>query len=299
MTTLIPSTPAAVHTAGSVVVGVDRGARSRCALERALDEGRSLGRPVRVVHAWSPPLWMGDLTGLAHEPLFHGQDVADLARAVADEVLREGVISRHQAVTTEGCEGEPGHALVAAGAGAALLVLGGHGHGTVVGALLGSVTGRVLHHATCPVMVVPETASRVHAVDRVVVGTDGSPCSREALVWAAQAAERHDVPLLVLQAQRLTMRPGSSRLPVLQEQADEDLTWLRAEVEHVPGVAGLDVEVRVVHGGAAAVLLAEAGPSDLLVVGSRGRGGFAGLLLGSVSTQCAQHGRGAVVVVRS
>lgn len=285
---------------GSVVVGVDRSPVSRLALERALQEGRSLGRPVRVLSTWMPPVWLGEV-GVSLLPL--GEDFALLAKALADKVLAEARLAvpetSQDRVTTEGYESEPGRALVDAAAGAALVVVGGHGHGPLVGGILGSATGYVLHHARCPVMVVPESTASEADCERVVVGTDGSPSSRGALAWAVEAAVRHGVPLLVLHARLLTTRPGTSDLPVLSE-VEEDLVWLRTEVDQVPSIAGVgSLQLSVVRGGATAGLLAEAGPRDLLVLGSHGLGGFAGLLLGSVATQCSQHARGAVVVVRA
>ena len=82
------------------------------------------------------------------------------------------------------------------------------------------------------------------------------------------------------------------------ERLAEDL--VRGELDEVAAeTAGLDIERTVVEGSAATALLEAAQGADLLVVGSRGRGGFAGLLLGSVSQQCAHHASCPVVIVRA
>jgi nucleotide-binding universal stress UspA family protein len=92
----------------------------------------------------------------------------------------------------------------------------------------------------------------------------------------------------------------AGRLPAvqldrLQRGAHEQLTAALRQAQ----AAQLTVESRLERGSAAAVLVAASGGATLLVVGSRGRGGFAGLLLGSVSQQCASHARCPVVIVRA
>jgi nucleotide-binding universal stress UspA family protein len=176
------------------------------------------------------------------------------------------------------------------------VVVGGRGHGALASALLGSTTGFVLHHAHGPVMVVPDRAAP-GPLHRVVVGYDGEECSRSALRWGLDAATRYRCPLHVVHAMNILPIPGPNVL-----YPDYDIatrSWLTQEVDEALE-ARHDVEVilEIIEGPAARVLISEAGADDLLVVGSRGRGGFADLVLGSVATQCTTHARGAVVVVR-
>ena len=141
---------------------------------------------------------------------------------------------------------------------------------------------------------------------RIVVGIDGSPESKEALRWALAEAKLRGARLRVVHTWVVPyIAAGPGLDPVLDagmienaERLAEDL--VRGELDEVAAeTAGLDIERAVVEGTPAAVLLEAAQGADLLVVGSRGRGGFAGLLLGSVSQQCAHHAPCPVVIVRA
>jgi nucleotide-binding universal stress UspA family protein len=133
----------------------------------------------------------------------------------------------------------------------------------------------------------------------IIVGADGTDSSKAAVRWAAGEARRRDLPLRVTYVYEWQVRDDG------YDASDPDFVRKRAE-----GVAGtmvheartvaprLAVEGDPVIGHPAARLLAEAGDAELVVVGSRGRGGFAGLLLGSVSRRVATHAPGPVVVVR-
>lgn len=127
----------------------------------------------------------------------------------------------------------------------------------------------------------------------IVVGVDGSAGARGALVWAGREAALHGASLTALLAWSLLDQPGAFRPDYGQDDA---LAALRAWV----GEAGLSVEVdcQVVCDLPAAALLEAAASADLLVVGSRGLGGFKELLLGSVSAVIAERSASPVAVVR-
>lgn len=140
----------------------------------------------------------------------------------------------------------------------------------------------------------------------IVVGFDGSDASRAALAWAVDEAKLRNATLRVVHAWTLTPLaspsfgpgafPSATDIEAL-ESASRDT--LAAAVDGVTAAEpGLPVEQSLVRGGAAQALLAESEHADLLVVGSRGHGGFAELLLGSVSHQCASHASCPVVIVR-
>lgn len=136
----------------------------------------------------------------------------------------------------------------------------------------------------------------------IVVGVDGSDGSRAALRWAAHEARLDGARIVAIHAWTY---PVSGALPYadLQTMAHDELrdaaeqTLKEAVAEALSGNDSLEVEERLVHGHAADQLVQATAAGDLLVVGTRGRGGFAGLLLGSTSQQCVQHARCPVVVV--
>ena len=137
----------------------------------------------------------------------------------------------------------------------------------------------------------------------IVVGVDGSEDSKEALRWALAEAESRGSTVRAVYAWSLPIAFGGPYMPpqVLDPSATRDHAQasLDAAVDEVAGESpAVAVERSIEQGAAADVLVRAAEYADLLVVGSRGRGGFSGLLLGSVSQQCAQHAPCAVVIVR-
>lgn len=124
-------------------------------------------------------------------------------------------------------------------------------------------------------------------MERIVVGVDGSPGSQRALAWALEEAALRDAGVRLLCA--LTSQPADF---------PEDATGMLARVlQEAGGAPGVSVERVARYGSPAALLVEESEEADLIVVGSRGRGGFAGLLLGSVSQQTVQHAQCPVVVI--
>ncbi|MEW6470874.1 MAG: universal stress protein [Actinomycetota bacterium] len=136
----------------------------------------------------------------------------------------------------------------------------------------------------------------------IVVGVDGSPEAAAALRWALGEARLRHATLEAVHAWLFPVVgdvPGAAvdSLARALERAADGL--LNQVVDDVAGTdPGVKLERRVVEGAAAAVLIDAAAGADLLVVGSRGRGGFAGLLLGSVAQQCLHHAPCPVVLVR-
>jgi nucleotide-binding universal stress UspA family protein len=283
----------------TIVVGVDPSSAGRKAMAFALREALLRGADVLAVRAWTPPSF-----GLSY-PI--AAVVAELDEQVAAESLRlaeehlklavdevpgaDAVERRAMAV-----RGPAPQVLVEAARDALLLVVGSRGHGVLSRAVLGSVSSSVLHHAAGPVAVVPPTAVLDGPVRRVLVGVDHSPQSSAALRWGVDEAALHDAQLV----------PVHVHQHIVTGEECVDLTALeqseRGALQAAAAAAGASErlsEPEVLVGHPAASLEALATPADLLVVGSRGRGGFAGLLLGSTSTQLAQHAAAPVVVVRT
>lgn len=136
-------------------------------------------------------------------------------------------------------------------------------------------------------------------MNRIVVGVDGSEDATAALEWALDEGQLRGAEIDVVHAYYLL--PDLSELAALTEepgmivQADDLL--LKTVDPVLATRPGIHVTTRAVHGPAVRTLLDAAAGADLLVVGSRGRGGFTGLLLGSVSQQCVHHAPCPVVVV--
>ena len=139
----------------------------------------------------------------------------------------------------------------------------------------------------------------------IVVGVDHSEGAKAALRFALEEAKLRQTTLRVVHAWRygyIGATGFEGAFPVMggdiEELRDAAETALQETLRaSIPQTDTVEIERRVVEGRAAAVLVDESRDADLLVVGSRGHGGFAGLLLGSVSEQCAHHAACPVVIV--
>ena len=190
--------------------------------------------------------------------------------------------------------------LVAASRDAEMIVAGSRGLGAISGTLLGSISRTLLHHARCPVAIIhTNDADTVHHTAPVLVGIDGSPASEAATALAFDEASRRQVDLVALHA---WSDVGVS--PVLgmdwheyEDQGHEVLAErLAGWQEQYPDV---HIQRRIVCDRPARWLVEESEQAQLVVLGSRGRGGFAGMLLGSVSAAVAEAAKCPVLVARS
>lgn len=296
--------------AGSVVVGVDGSEQSLQALSWAAHEAKRRDLDLEVVMSYAIPTFVATAmdagyAALDDEALRHG----------AEQVLRDALsdLDRER-------EGEHGAGIVAAdrvrayvetgdAAGtlleysknAVLVVLGARGRGGFMGRLLGSVSSAVPPHSVCPTVIVPKGCLDRDAVDDVVVvGVDGSERARLAMLDAAREATARGCTLRVVwalppitgtQAWVPAAVDQDAILAEFQEQLDAGADWLR---HHFPG---LQVETAVEEGIPAQVLVAQSASARLVVTGTRGRGGFAGVLLGSTSQNVLHHSKSPVLVV--
>jgi len=178
---------------------------------------------------------------------------------------------------------------------ARLVVLGSRGLGGWSGLLVGSVAVQVSTHAECPVVVIPhDLRPHAHEGPTVVVGVDGSKTSAKAIDFAFDQAEGMHAQVVALHAWTspfLTYAEGASMLQFDEQQIQEEARLLVAE--SVAGAAADHPDVKwtteLVTRSAAQALVRRSESADLLVLGSRGRGGFSGLLLGSVSQSALHH----------
>jgi len=282
------------HPAGSVVVGYNGKGHSRAALAWGADEAIRRDAPLLVLFA-------ANYSGMTVEPgpgLLHRDPQALEA---AEEVTARGVseaLDAHPEVLVVGATEvtSPSRALIEASENAAMVVMGSRGYGRVVGALLGSVAFGVAARARCPVVIVKDEtmARRVAPGHHVVVGTDGSPEAASAVDFAADRAAAASATLEVV-----TSTGG-------HQVNDVDERQLRSMAEQIATAAvhevrnnrpQLAVTTRVEDCPAEVTLVEASADAALVVVGTRGRGAFEGMLLGSVSHAVIHGARCAVAVV--
>ena len=142
-------------------------------------------------------------------------------------------------------------------------------------------------------------------IKSIVVGVDGSDSSRAALVWAYDEAAHHDASITVVSTWHppaMPMTPPYGSLPpegyASQPQRDALDLLERFVADLDARTPPVDVRTQVEQGNPAKVLIERSKEADLMVVGSRGHGGFRGMLLGSVSQHLVAHADCPVVVVR-
>ena len=282
-----------------VVVGVDGSESSLAAVRLAARLAAERDRPLRVVHAFIWPQLHVPL-GPSPEGPPEGGFTNAAARIVAEAVAEATRLEPKIGVTGEVIEGSASPVLIGEAADAAMVVLGDRGLGGFTGLLIGSVAIQVAAHARCPVVVMRGTA----AMDRdVLVGVEGRPEEEAALAFAFDEAARRGVGVRALHAYTYPVRaePGDM-LPLVYSEDDlqEQESAVLAEAlagwrERYPDV---NVTRLVVRARPSKALVQAADQASMVVVGSRGRGGFAGLLLGSVSQALLHHAGCPVVVVR-
>ncbi|WP_328401535.1 universal stress protein [Nocardia sp. NBC_00403] len=278
-----------------IVVGVDGSRAAAGAVRWAAAEAAAHHTPLHLVSAIGQPIDYGP--GLGFAPI-----IDDAFREASAETLTTAEKSAAEAATlvddavisTFVVEAPPIPVLVNRSKEARLLVVGTTGKGAFRRGLLGSVSTALARHAQCPVVAVPATDNRMP--DRlsggVVVGVDGSPCSMAAIAIAFDEASHRGVELVAVHTWSEFNRYLSRT--ELQEQAAGVLAEsLAGFAEQYP-----DVIVRrvVVEDHPARRLLAESEHAQLIVVGSHGRGGFAGMTLGSVG-QAVLHGADIPIII--
>jgi nucleotide-binding universal stress UspA family protein len=279
---------------GSIVVGVDESAGAAEALRWAAREGELRGWAVTAVMCWGYLDQHHGTRPHVFEAGYTAVDAQAAARMIVMRVLGEGGAAIERRTVND----VPARGLLDASVGADLLVLGARGLGPFRALLLGSVSQHCLHQATVPVAIVRATPERHAGRPRVVVGVDGSVTAQRALKWAVEEARVRHAVLEVVHA----WNPPALAAPTvgLDETVFDDAAQaIVAEALDQVDTSGLPDPVRRVikPGTGAQVLVEQAADADLVVVGSRGLGGFKGLLLGSVSQQVAHHAACPVVVL--
>ncbi|GAA2558635.1 universal stress protein [Pseudonocardia hydrocarbonoxydans] len=282
------SDPRDEQAPGPVVVGVDDTRHGRQAVEWGAAEAVRLGAPLRLVTA----------SGLVGEnlPGRKGRDrrLHEVLAGARTAAVAAGAVG----VTTALRSGYPADVLADESRAARLVVVGDRGASRLEGVLAGSVAVPLLGRAECPVVVVRgrPLGAGVAAGLPVVVGLDGTPAADAVLEVGLDLAAVRGAELVALHCAAQPVA-GSA----VDGSAVDGSAVGRSAVDGLVAAraAGRGVPVRVVSGTERPgdLLLAEAQRAQLVVVGSRGRGDLAGLLLGSVSTELVHRAGCPVVVV--
>lgn len=296
-----------------ILVGVDGSAASMHALDWAAAEARTRRSPLHVVCSYTLPSFTaasldGGYAALDDSAIQQG------ARAVLAEA-RQRVEGADLQLTTTVATGDAAAVLVEMSRDASLAVVGTRGKGGFADRLLGTVSSTLPAHAYCPTVVVPlrdqrrggvvptaEDAAVVRPVRKMIVGVDGSPQAdlalrhaiAESVAWGAELTAVAGVPVGTGSGVMAWLPATVDQTQILADVTEGlNVVVDRALADH-PGVT---VRRHVLDGTGAELLTEFSTATDLIVVGSRGRGGFAGLLLGSTSQAVLHHAACPVMVV--
>jgi nucleotide-binding universal stress UspA family protein len=261
----------------------------------AIREADMRGTRVRIVHV--VPAWADEIPMDAPHA-YLGRRICESATSVLTDAVRwAGWQTPGAEVESELLRGDPRLALIRASKDAELLVVGSHGLGGSRELLLGSVALGVPGQATCPVAVIRKMRAKPR--NEVVVGVDGSPGGAAAIEFAFAEAGLRGAELHAVHAWSEPFAGYDvGAMPTVTDQAGAQRLLL---AEAVAGRSERYPEVKLVEhierGHPVQVLKRASIGADLLVVGSRGRGNVAGLLLGSVSHALLHHAPCPLLVV--
>jgi nucleotide-binding universal stress UspA family protein len=282
--------------AAPVVVGIDGSLGSRLAARAAAWEARARDLPLLLIHADT-----------------REQDQTSGEAMLADEEARLRKVAPGLSMSAQLMPGGASAALIQASAQAPLVVLGARGGGGFAGLALGSVAAQTAAHARCPVLVTrPPAATPEPTVEdesvpptphpgHVLVGVDGSAESETALRFAFEEASLRRVGLVVeyvwfLLPEDGVRTPGAADTTAAEQDAQRLITEMTEPWAQVfPDVSVVQRPERAMKVSYA--LIEASRTAGLVVVGSRGRGGFTGLLLGSTGRELVAHAHSPVAVV--
>ena len=281
----------------AILVGVDGSHASYKATWWAANYAKHAGLTLQIVCAYSLPSYAAvsfdaTYTAMGDDNAAHSdaQEILSKAKAIADE---QGVEAATLIVT-----GDPASVFVELSRNYNLIVIGNRGKGGLAERLLGTTSSSLPAYAYCPIVVVPYTdddGNLMHlnnTITKVAVGSDESKWGLKALEIAADFADAWGAELDVISAVP-NMKGSEDEGVTASFKEDLDVRIKPLEESH----PNLTINKQIVPGPAVGALTKASYDHDVVVVGSRGRGGFTGLLLGSTSQGLLQHAVGPVYVV--
>lgn len=284
-----------------IVVAVDGSPASNAAASWAAREAAMREIPLTVVHAVTTPTAIWPPVPYPESLVVRLEDEGKKAIMHAIKLAEEALpADRKLTINRELVYSSPAPALIAMSEAAEMIVLGTAGRGLLARGVLGSVSAAVVRHAHCPVAVVHGSDS-IDLPDThnapVLLGVDGSATSERATALAFDEASRRGVDLIALHAwSDVTTDVPALDWATVEEEAQRSLAEsLAGWRDRYPDVT---VHRVVVRDRPAQNLIDQAASAQLLVVGSHGRGGLTGMLLGSVSNAVLHSVRIPVIVAR-
>ncbi|OAG69959.1 universal stress protein [Corynebacterium ulcerans] len=288
-----------------VVVAVDGSEASNNAVRWAANTANKRGVPLRLAASYTMPQFLYAEGMVPPQELFdelqtETMETVEAARTIAHEVAPDIKIGYTIA------EGSPIDMLLEMSTDVTMIVMGSRGLGGLSGMVMGSVSAAVVSHAKCPVVVVREDnqVTETNKYGPVVVGVDGSEVSQRATEFAFEEAQARGAKLVAIHTwMDMQVQASLAGLAAAQQEwnviEDEQTQLLHDRIqpllERFPDV---DVDMVITRDRPIRALEDSAKDAQLLVVGSHGRGGFRGMLLGSTSRALLQSAPCPMVVVR-
>lgn len=285
-----------------IIVGVDGSENAASALRFAVREGELRDVSVTAVMAWGFLNQHHAVIGPEFQAHYDDDAALTALRTYVHEALPE---SKFDSVALMAVNEAPMAALMKQSRFAEMLVVGTRGRGSVRSLLLGSISSQCAQHAKCPVVVVnPEWMPPGYGEsDHLVVGVDGSGSAAVALEWAVEETKVHHGRLEIVNAWQVPNAAGYPYVgvsfdPAPFERASEELL---VEASAHSGADKLEPGPTLTNcnNRAGEALLEHSKKADMLVVGARGEGGFADLMLGSVARQVLHGAQCPVAVIPS
>lgn len=285
-----------------LVVGVDGSQESENAVIWATAEAQRRGADLVIIYGLHLPVVTVPFGGAVVLP--PTDELEKYARSVLKAAAGTASAAAPELeVRTELELRPPADALLTASADADLVVVGSRGLSSLGAVFLGSVSTRVAAGASCPTVVIPPDADPTASAGPIVVGVDGSAHSDAALEFAVQQADRLGTTVVAVHAYTLSLAAVPITDPELAEELGQaqrhEAESLVAEALSRVGDRGDLVSSRIVIANAGEALIEAGRDAAMTVVGSRGRGGFVGMLLGSVSQAVLHHAHHPVAVVHA